>query len=209
MEPSIVPQPQPTITPTGAQTGGRKKLYILLTLALVVVAVSLYGIYSWQQSKVASLETQNKKLTAQNQQLKEKMPSNTKKTDTPSSTPTPTAATPVTTGTIKGMPSYPSENLPPDEEVCAQDSKNATSAPICVNVGQTQALEYTLTVPAGTYHVYAKTAKWPNYKAYYNEYSKCGNSVNCPDAGHKQYIDVKVAAGAVVTGVDPGDWYAN
>jgi len=114
-------------------------------------------------------------------------------------------------GIIKGQASYPSEGLPADEEICAQNINVSSAAPICVNVGKapTTNYTYTLELPVADYYVYAQTAKLPNYKAYYDEFSKCGNSVNCPAAGHKQYIKVTVTAGAVVQNVDPGDWYAN
>lgn len=127
-------------------------------------------------------------------------------------------------GTITGNASYPSSRLPSDEKVCAEDVANSTKL-YCDNIGVRQPannckaqnctppsseLEYSVKVPAGEYYVYATAEKeLPNYKAYYNEYSKCGNSVNCPDAGHKKYIKVTVAANATVENVDPGDWYAN
>lgn len=113
-----------------------------------------------------------------------------------------------TYGTIKGTASYPSEALPEDEEVCAQNMDNPSMQPYCVIVGRQRTASYELKVPAGPYHVYAQTSQLPGYKAYYNEFSKCGNSVDCPPEGHTQYIRVFVKPGEVVEGVDPSDWYA-
>src|SRR5688572_16555420 len=62
-------------------------------------------------------------------------------------------------GTIKGQSSYPSEGLPMDEEICAQDANNSAASPICINVGQKQVINFELKVPVGTYHVYAQTSK--------------------------------------------------
>lgn len=127
-------------------------------------------------------------------------------------------------GTITGNASYPSSHLPTDEQVCA--SKITSPAKIyCDNIGARQPtntcidmscvpptpdLKYTIKVPAGDYYVYATAEKeLPSYKAYYDEFSKCGNLASCPEAGHKQYITVTVAADATVNTIDPGDWYAN
>lgn len=115
--------------------------------------------------------------------------------------------TPVKQGTIQGQVSYPAESLPEDEEICAQNTKSTSAAPICSTVGKNKTLQYTMQVPADTYYVYAQTSRQPGYKAYYNEFVKCGASVSCPSEGHTQYIPVVVPAGGTVEDVNPGDWY--
>lgn len=125
-------------------------------------------------------------------------------------------------GTITGNASYPSSHLPADEQVCAMNITSPAKI-YCDNIGARQPtntctdmscvpptpdLKFTIKVPAGDYYVYATAEKeQPTYKAYYDEYSKCGNSASCPATGHKQYITVTVAADSVVTNIDPGDWY--
>ena len=165
---------------------------------LILVIVGLIGFVGWYvwQSKNKTDKTLENTTQAQSQPTKSQPQKNTTQASNQ-------------IGTIKGQASYPSEGLPSDEEICAQDISNTSTAPICVNVGKTQTINYELTVPVGTYYVYAQLSSAPNYKAYYNEYSKCGNSVDCPEAGHKQYIKVNVAANVIVENVDPGDWYAN
>ena len=112
-------------------------------------------------------------------------------------------------GTISGNASYPSSRLPTDEEVCAVKVSDITK-PICINVGKDQIIKYNITVPSGNYYVYSTAEKeYGDYKAYYNEYSKCGNSVDCPASGHKTYIVVKITEGETATNIDPSDWYAN
>lgn len=112
----------------------------------------------------------------------------------------------VSSGVIKGIASYPSEKLPEDQEVCAEDITDSKKTH-CIDVGHEQKTSFELTVPVGEYYVYSKTAKLENYRAYYNEFVKCGLSVDCPESGHKQYISVKVGAGETVSGIEPGDWY--
>jgi hypothetical protein len=110
-------------------------------------------------------------------------------------------------GLITGNASYPSEGLPEDEEVCAENIADKSKV-YCINVGRSGAIGYELEVPVGKYYVYSKTKLLSGYKAYYNEYVKCGLKVTCPDSGHDQYIPVEVKANETVSDVDPGDWYA-
>ncbi len=158
---------------------------------------------------------------------------NNSSTITSTTTPATKSTTPTTTpvqataqyGTITGSASYPSSGLPTDEQVCAVDITSSAKV-YCDKIGARQpanncgsdlsctppspVLKFSVKVPTGDYYVYATAEKeLPNYKAYYDEYSKCGNSVNCPATGHKQYIKVTVAANATVENADPGDWYAN
>ena len=111
-------------------------------------------------------------------------------------------------GTITGKLSYPSDYIPTDIMVCAE-AIDAIGVGTCVSpiadgtvgAGNT----YTMTVPPGTYHVYAHTRDLANRNAYYSEAVECGLAVSCTD--HTP-IDVEVEAGETITNVDPGDWYA-
>jgi cytoskeletal protein RodZ len=173
-----------------------EKGFGLVPVLLILILISVLGFAGWSVSRAN--KTNNTETTASNSETA----TDKKQTeDSEQSSPK--------TGTIKGQASYPSEQLPEDEEVCAQPVNEPSAKPICINVGKQQTIKYELTVPEGTYYVYAKTEKLSGYKAYYNEFVKCGLSVDCPESTHLQQIPVKVTAGAVVENVDPGDWYAN
>jgi hypothetical protein len=118
-------------------------------------------------------------------------------------------------GVIEGSLSYPSEFIPPDMTVCAENL--ATQQRYCTEKhlkGKrfTYKVGYKLKVPPGDYHVYAylpDPAKYgagfpKDYRAYYSRFVKCGMSVNCKD--HSPIV-VRVKRGGVVAGVDPMDWY--
>jgi len=129
---------------------------------------------------------------------------------TPSPGFTPTVAvspTPVSTnGTIEGSLSFPSEGIPEDLQVCAQNQD--TKELYCTNEHiqdskYTYGFGYTLDVPAGIYLVYASVPNM-DYKAYYSEFVTCGLSVDC--SSHET-IPVEVKAGETTSDVDPQDWY--
>jgi hypothetical protein len=119
------------------------------------------------------------------------------------------------TGVIEGSLSYPSDFIPPDMTVCAEDL--ATHQKCCTNKhlkGKQYSYKvgYKLTLPPGNYQVYAylpDPAKYgagfsKDYRAYYSEFVKCGMSVDCKD--HTP-ITVTVRSGERLTGIDPMDWY--
>lgn len=110
-------------------------------------------------------------------------------------------------GTIEGSLSFPSEVLPEDMTVCAENliSKESTCTKTHVtNPKYTYGVGYLLDVPAGEYYVYAKVIMFENYKAYYNKYVTCGIKVGCTDTTP---IVVKVEDGKTVSNIDPQDWY--
>ncbi|MEX0895332.1 MAG: hypothetical protein WDZ94_00135 [Patescibacteria group bacterium] len=167
----------------------------LLSIVLLFV-ITLFGWYVWynEQDKAAlhSLESQ----VAENQ--KQLFPE-------PSPQPTPTDSTASASGTITGSLSFPSEVIPPmiicaetlesDDEFCTEDTIE--------NDRFEYELGYEITVPVGQYYVYASLPNDP-YRAYYNEFVVCGLSVECES--HDKLI-VEVAAGEMVTDIDPQDWY--
>jgi len=117
--------------------------------------------------------------------------------------PTPAPAKPAPeAGKIAGSLSYPSDYLPDDLEVCAEDT---TSGEVTCK-GGFKDNSYAMELPVGIYHVWARTDDYEaGYRAYYNEAVRCGLDVTCAD---RSAIDVAVKAGETVTGVDPADWYA-
>lgn len=180
-----------------------QKGFTLVEVLLAVIALTLVGFagwYVWQSKDGASSNNSTTNTDSKNSATTEE-------------------------GTITGPPSYPSEGIPQDLQVCAVSIADSAKV-FCDNVGQKQTknecelgspdqencvspplVNFSIKVPAGEYYVYSIVKSKPDYKAYYNEFSKCGNSVDCPKEGHKQYINVKVAANATVKDIDPSDWY--
>lgn len=118
---------------------------------------------------------------------------------TPTPTPISLEVTPEpVSGTIVGPVSYPSEGIPAEMQVCAETLQ--FQKVVCV---PTENASYKLTVPPGTYFVYAHLPSQPS-KAYYSEFVTCGLNASCPS--HKP-IEVPVMAGESVEDIHPGDWY--
>jgi hypothetical protein len=128
--------------------------------------------------------------------------------------PGPGAAAPPS-GVIEGSLSYPSEFIPDDMIIGAENL--ATRKIYCTDKHidsrkYTYKVGYKLTVPPGDYHVYAQLpdpAKYgadmpKDYRAYYSDFVKCGMSVDCKS--HAPIV-VKVKSGQTVIGIDPQDWY--
>jgi hypothetical protein len=118
-------------------------------------------------------------------------------------------------GVIEGSLSYPSEFIPDDMTISAENlaTQKIYSTNKHLNAKKYQyKVGYKLTVPPGDYHVFAQLpdpAKYgadmaKDYRAYYSEFVKCGMSVNCKS--HAPIV-VKVKSGETVRGIDPQDWY--
>ena len=118
-------------------------------------------------------------------------------------------------GVIEGSLSYPSEYIPDDMTISAENLATkkiySTNQHLMAKKYQYQ-VGFKLTVPPGDYHVFAQLpdpgrhgAEYAkNYRAYYSEFVKCGMSVNCKSHAP---ITVKVKSGKTVSGIDPQDWY--
>ena len=139
-----------------------------------------------------------------------KIPPQIPPTLTPSPSPLPTKAASPTplpkNGTIEGSLSYPSEFIPEEMEVCAENQStkevHCTSKHI-QNPKYTYGVGYMLEVPAGTYLVYA-SLPGDDYQAHYSEFVTCGLSVDCPS---HEPIPVEVEVGETVSNIDAVDWY--
>lgn len=110
-------------------------------------------------------------------------------------------------GFIEGSLSFPSETIPSNMIICAREV--ASEKQVCTDkqiVGEqfTYRVGYQLAVIPGTYEVYAYLPEDPDRRAYYNEFVTCGLSAECES---HEVIEVTVAAGETVTGIDPQDWY--
>ena len=118
-------------------------------------------------------------------------------------------------GVIEGSLSYPSEFIPPDMTICAENL--ATKKLYCTHKHlkakkHQYQVGYKLTVPPGDYHVFAHLpdpAKYgagysKDYRAYYSEFVKCGMTENC--SSHAPIV-VKIKSGETISNIDPQDWY--
>jgi hypothetical protein len=131
---------------------------------------------------------------------------------TPALTPSPTATATPLPGQIYGSVGFPAGTAPA-QTVCAVSVSDSANTH-CIDHPAGNSLGYTLSVPAGTYYVYA-SLKAPqgdfttSYKAYYNEYVTCFNSTQgCAPGLHNKYVPVTIASGGSVSGINPTDWYA-
>ncbi len=123
----------------------------------------------------------------------------------PASTPVPPTAT-GTTGSISGTLNYPAESVPA-LYVTAFQVGTQNYQYVITNPGQgTYQIDG---LPPGTYHVIAYTVGGGGFPAGlpggYTQAVPCGLAANCTD---HSLIDVSLAAGQIVTGVNPADWYA-
>lgn len=183
-----------------------------LLIFAAVALIGLAGWYIWQnKSSRRPLNQSSQQSSVQNNNL-----------------PTKDESEVTEYGTIAGNASFPSGGLADDEAVCAVNIRDDKKIYCDKEVGSRYAKQdkcalgevdcnkpapdtsYSIKVPAGEYYVYSTAeSRKPGYKAYYNEYTKCGLSVECPEAGHKQYISVTVKANETISNIDPADWYAD
>ncbi len=113
---------------------------------------------------------------------------------------------PVNQGMIQGSLGYPSEGIPSDMFVCAENissKKKYCSNNQIKDQKYKYGKGYQLLVPAGEYYVFAKT-EGIDYYAYYSEFVKCGLLTECDS--HKP-IKVNVQNEKLTDGIDPIDWY--
>jgi len=109
-------------------------------------------------------------------------------------------------GVIEGSLSYPSEGIPPALFVCAENLDYGEAYCTADHVKDRRFLYgegYRLTLPVGRYLVFARLPDGLP-RAYYSEFVTCG--LRPPCSSHTPIV-VAVAAGAVIEGIDPGDWY--
>ena len=123
----------------------------------------------------------------------------TPEAETPA-TETPTSEPETQTGMVTGALSYPSEGIPAMRVVAFE-----------VNTGQFRYVDtasgqntYTLELPAGVYHIVAYLLDG-SFAGGYTQMVPCGLDASCSD---HSMIDIQVDAGATVSDIDPGDWYA-
>lgn len=121
------------------------------------------------------------------------------------------------TGMISGKLVYPGDGIPRDLVVCVKVVMPNPSLVYCSN-GKASELRdakvrfrvnvrtasYEVVVPAGTYQLYGATSEMPGHRAFYNDFVKCGMSVECHS---KRPIAVKVKSGQTVKRITVGDFW--
>ena len=112
-------------------------------------------------------------------------------------------------GIITGPLSFPSEHIPEQMIVCAQEIE--TEVEFCTEDKIQQenfinGVGFLLEVPIGDYYVYAFLPESPDNKAYYNEFVTCGLDVDCES---RENIVVTVSKNEIVEEIMPHDWYNN
>ncbi len=123
-------------------------------------------------------------------------------------TPVPPTSTPLSTpGSISGNLTYPADSMPA-LYVVAYQVGTATYQYVITQPGQ---MTYEIDgLPPGTWNIVAYTvggAGFPGGLAGgYTKAVPCGLAQECAD---HSLIDVVVAPGQKVTGINPGDWYAS
>lgn len=110
-------------------------------------------------------------------------------------------------GVIRGPLIYPSEVVPPEMVVCAQnvETREEVCNDVHVEYQGASGEGFELEVPGGGYYVYAFLPSNQMQKAYYNEFVTCGLKAECES---REKIEVKVDAGKTVDDIKPHDWYA-
>ena len=120
-------------------------------------------------------------------------------------------------GRITGKLTYPSDGIPADLVLCvtvtslyaeptycsSDRAARLTAAKIAFKLNYRTA-SYSVSVPAASYYIYVKTGEMHGVKAYYDEFIKCGMSVECTS---KTPIVVKVKAGQTRSGITVGDFW--
>jgi len=107
---------------------------------------------------------------------------------------------------ISGVLSYPSDYIPADLEVCAQQISNPSNM-FCTKKKFKISGEfgYRINLPIGEYYVFASTKDLPNQKAFYTEFVVCGMDRHC--TSHRKIKIIVDGKRSKLSNIDPGDWY--
>ncbi|MCL4271704.1 MAG: hypothetical protein KJZ72_19250 [Anaerolineales bacterium] len=115
----------------------------------------------------------------------------------------PTAPPAVTTGSISGNLSFPSEGIPP---LLVVAFNSETGQYYWVQTVQDQTTYQIDDLPVGSYTVFAYALPDGKMVGAYDQFYVCGLHQGCNDLS---LIEVEVQAGVVTPNIDPGDWYGD
>jgi hypothetical protein len=107
-------------------------------------------------------------------------------------------------GIIEGSLSYPSDFIPADIRICAEEILNKKQYCTDSHIRDdkyTYREGYKIEVPVGLYYVFSSLR---NYRAYYSEFVTCGIKIDCPS--HEPIV-VNVKERQITSDIDPWDWY--
>ena len=110
-------------------------------------------------------------------------------------------------GIIEGSLSFPSEKIPEDMMICAENifsQKSICTSEHIISDEYLYGVGYKLSIPVGEYLIYAQTKDHPDYKAYYNKFVLCGLEAVCTD--HTS-IPIVIKGGEIIRDINPIDWY--
>lgn len=120
------------------------------------------------------------------------------------------------TGRITGKLVYPGDGIPRDLAVCViarsvddatycSNSKAATlrAARIAFKVDRRNRV-YQVSLPPGSYLIFAKTREMSGHQAFYNEYVKCGMEYTCRS---QKPVTLNVRSGHTIMGIIVGDFW--
>ena len=120
-------------------------------------------------------------------------------------------------GKIAGRLTYPGDGIPPDLTMCVKRTDLYAEPTYCSNDRasrlraanvifrlRTRGAAYDVTVPAGTYLIWATTSEMPGVRAYYDEFTRCGMTVRCKS---KSPVTVRVRRGQTTAGIKVGDFW--
>lgn len=188
------------------------KLIVALTV-LVVLLVLIGGISAWIWRGDGATKTANvKDSTPTNQNQRQLASNDNQSTVTPSASsagfpalsPSPSAPQ---FGFIKGDMTYPSDAIPDDMVVCAENIDTTEVTCTKQRSGWQSSVSYSLKVSPGRYYVFGVLLKQDKgERAYYTDFIPCGMDVKCKS---HQRIMLEVKAGQNLTGIKVGDWWAN
>ncbi len=102
-------------------------------------------------------------------------------------------------GTITGQLSYPSDFIPEDLTICAEEISTKKLHCTTRKTRSGKRYSYGLSVPAGEYFVFARTKEMQGVRAYYSDFVTCGLDAKCPS--HKP-IKVVVNSGATAKSIN-------
>jgi hypothetical protein len=176
---------------------------IVIVVILVVALLGALGYIFWQ-----NFVQKDQVMQGNTSQLVEQKPTDMQDEKTETQTPSPsneTAAAP--NGTITGGITYPSDRLPEGIVVHALNTQTKqvyNTSKFNQDAKYDYAAWYALSVPAGTYHVYAIAPSMEGRKAYHNQFIRCGIRVECTDT---TIVEVPVTAERETADITVGDWW--
>jgi len=109
-------------------------------------------------------------------------------------------------GIIEGSLAYPSEQIPSDMRVCAENiesGKKYCSDEQITDSKYKYERGYKVLVPAGEYYVFSSINNI-DYYAYYSDFVVCGLTTNC--SSHRP-IKISIKQNQILDNIDPIDWY--